>query len=230
MSRARFSLSTTTISSPASGTASRPWISTGTDGPASLTWAPLSSVIARTRPQAAPATTMSPCLQRAALHEHGGDHAATAIEPRLDDRTPGLAVGIGLELEQLGLQLQLLEQRVEPGALQGADRHGQDVAAEILDHDVVAQQLLLDPVGVGLGVVHLVDGDDDRRLRRLGVLDRLDGLRHDAVIGGDHQHHDVGDRGAAGAHLGEGGVTRRVDEGDRQAGRRHSPDRRRYAG
>ena len=54
----------------------------------------------------------------------------------------------------------------------------------------------------------------------LGVIDRLDGLRHHAVVGGDHQDHDVGDLGAAGAHGGEGLVARRVDEGDLGAGRR----------
>ena len=53
----------------------------------------------------------------------------------------------------------------------------------------------------------------------LGVVDRLVGLRHDAVVGGDHQHDDVGDVGAAGAHLGEGGVAGGVEEGDRLARR-----------
>ena len=54
-------------------------------------------------------------------------------------------------------------------------------------------------------------------LGRLGVVDRLDRLRHDAVVGRDHEHHDVGDLGAAGAHRGEGRVARRVEEGDRRA-------------
>ena len=49
---------------------------------------------------------------------------------------------------------------------------------------------------------------------RLGVADRLDGLLHDAVIGGDDQHDDVGDVGAARAHRGKGLMARRVDEGD----------------
>ena len=40
------------------------------------------------------------------------------------------------------------------------------------------------------------------------------GLRHHAVVGGDHQDHDVGDLGAAGAHRGERGVAGGVDEGD----------------
>ncbi len=51
-------------------------------------------------------------------------------------------------------------------------------------------------------------------------MDGFHRLRHDAVVGGDHQHHDVGDLGAARAHGGEGGVAGRVDEGDLGAGGR----------
>ena len=46
------------------------------------------------------------------------------------------------------------------------------------------------------------------------MADRLDRLLHDAVVGGDHQHDDVGDVGAARPHRGERLVARRVDEGD----------------
>ena len=49
---------------------------------------------------------------------------------------------------------------------------------------------------------------------RLGVADRFFGLRHDAVIGRDDQHRDIGDIGPAGPHLGERFVTRRIDERD----------------
>ena len=62
--------------------------------------------------------------------------------------------------------------------------------------------------GIGVVAVDLVDGDDDRHLGRLGVVDRLDGLGHHAVVGGDDEHDDVGDLGAAGAHLGERLVAR----------------------
>ena len=41
-----------------------------------------------------------------------------------------------------------------------------------------------------------------------------------AVVAGNDQHDDVGHVGAAGAHLGEGRMARRVDEGDLLAGRR----------
>lgn len=46
------------------------------------------------------------------------------------------------------------------------------------------------------------------------MVDGLDGLRHDAVIGGDHEHDHVGDLGTAGAHGGKGLMARGVDERD----------------
>ena len=83
-----------------------------------------------------------------------------------------------------------------------------------LDEDLVLEKLGAHALRIGVRLVDLVDGDDDRHLGRLGVIDRLDGLRHDAVVGGHHQDDDVGNVGAAGAHGGEGGVAGRVDEGD----------------
>ena len=73
------------------------------------------------------------------------------------------------------------------------------------------------PLGIGVVAVDLVDGHHDRHLGRLGVVDGLDRLRHHAVVGGHDQHDDVGHLRATGAHLGEGGVARRVDERDRLA-------------
>ena len=67
---------------------------------------------------------------------------------------------------------------------------------------------------VGVALVDLGDRDDDRHLGRLGVADRLDGLRHDAVVGGDDEHRDVGGLRAAGAHGGERLVAGGVDERD----------------
>src|SRR5690606_7943504 len=55
----------------------------------------------------------------------------------------------------------------------------------------------------------------DRHVRRLGVVERLHGLGHHAVVGRDHQDHDVGDLRTPGEHGGERLVTGGVDEGDR---------------
>src|SRR5260221_5343481 len=69
-------------------------------------------------------------------------------------------------------------------------------------------------IWVGAFLVDLVDGDDDRHLRGARVVDRLDGLRHDAVIGGYDEDDDVGDLRTTRAHGGEGLVARRVDGHD----------------
>ena len=75
-------------------------------------------------------------------------------------------------------------------------------------------QLGLDAVGVGVGLVDLVERHDDRHLGRLGVVDRLDRLGHHAVVRRDHQDSDVGHLGAPRAHRGERLVARRVEEDD----------------
>ncbi len=172
---------------------------------------------------------MSPISQRAALHQNGRDRAAAAVELGFEHDALGGAVRVGLQVEQFGLQQDRFLQLVEIGLFQRRHLDVEHLAAELLDDELVLQQFLADPVGSGVGPVDLVDRDDDRHLGRLGVADRLDGLLHDAVIGGDDQHDDVGDIGAARAHRGEGLVARRVDEGDLLAVRRASRGRRRYA-
>ena len=62
ISRALRSSPSTSTSSPAWGTSCRPWISTGIEGPASSTDFPVSSVMARTRPNTLPASSTSPRL------------------------------------------------------------------------------------------------------------------------------------------------------------------------
>ena len=52
---------------------------------------------------------------------------------------------------------------------------------------------------------------------RLGVVEGLDGLGHDAVVGRHDQDDDVGDLGAPGPHGGERLVARGVDERDQLA-------------
>ncbi len=75
-------------------------------------------------------------------------------------------------------------------------------------------ELLLDAIGLRVGLIDLVDRDDDRHVRGADVRDRFVRLRHDAVVGRDDEDRDVGDFRAAGAHRGERFVTGRIDERD----------------
>src|SRR6185437_2374700 len=144
----------------------------------------------------------------------GRDRAAAAVELGFDHGAFCWTLRIGLEVEDFGLQADHFEKLVDIGFLGGRDFHVDHLAAHGFDLDLVLQQIGAHAVRLGVGFVDLVDGDDDRNLGRLGVVDRFHRLRHDAVVGGDHQHDDVGDLGAARAHGGEGGVAGRVDEGN----------------
>jgi hypothetical protein len=74
-------------------------------------------------------------------------------------------------------------------------------------------ELFLNSVNVRRGQIDFVDCNHDLHMRRsLGVIDRLNGLRHDAVIGRDNEHDDIRYVGAARAHLSKGCVTGCVDE------------------
>ena len=155
-------------------------------------------------------------VQRAALHEQRGDRAAARVEARLDDRARRLrASGWPCGSASASATSSTVSSRVSmPRALERGDLHELVRAAPVGGDDVALRELLLDPVGVGAGLVHLVDGDHERHLGGARVVDGLDRLRHDAVVGRHHDHGDVGDLGAAGAHGGERLVARGVEEGD----------------
>ena len=140
ISRALRSSPSTITSSPASGTSDRPWISTGIAGPASCTGLPFSSVIARTRPNTAPASTMSPRFSVP-------DCTSTvATGPRPLSRRDSITMPLRgrvlrrLQLEHFGLQQNRVEQRVD--ALAGLRRHRDElhVAAVFLRQHALARR------------------------------------------------------------------------------------------
>ncbi len=131
-----------------------------------------------------------------------------------------LAVGVGLEVEHVGLEQDLLEQQVDAGPLLGRDAGGQHVAAELLEDDAVLQELLHRLLHVGRGEVDLVDGHDHRARRRSSawlMASMVCGMTWSSAA--TTQHDDVGHLGAAGTHGGERLVARGVEEGDATAAR-----------
>ena len=125
-------------------------------------------------------------------------------------------VGVGAQVEVgVGRVEDGLQQVVDAGPLLGGDVDEHRVAAVFLGDDPVLGQLGADLVGIGAVDVDLVDRDDDLHPGGLGVVDGFDRLRHDAVVGGHDEHGDVGDVGAARAHLRERLVAGGVDERDR---------------
>ena len=200
--------------SPASGTADRPSTTTALDGPAFVTRLPSSFSSARTLPNVSPTTITSPTRSVPVWTIAVATGAAVLVELGLDDRADGRALRVGLELLEVGDEQDHLDQLVEPDAGPRRDGHERRVAAVLLDDDAGLGQLGLDPVGVRIGLVDLVEGDDDRHLGRLRVADRLERLGHDAVVRRDDDDRDVGHLRAAGTHRRERLVARRVEEDD----------------
>src|SRR6478672_2537790 len=153
--------------------------------------------------------------QRSALHQDRRDRAATAVKVSLDHETLGVLVRVGPQVERrVGGQHDGLEQLVEVELGLGRDVDEHRVAAVLLGHQAVVGQLTAHLGRVRVRLVDLVDRDHDRDTRGLGVVQRLDRLRHDTVVGRDHEDRDVGGLGTTGTHGGERLVTRGVDEGD----------------
>ena len=133
----------------------------------------------------------------------------------------------GLEIHDFGLQQNGIKQFIDAVARMCRDVDELLLAAPFLRNDFVLRQLILDALRIGIFAIDLVDCHDHRHAGRLRVLNRLDRLWHDAVIGGDDQNDDVRRLCAASTHGRKGGVSRRIQERDLPLS--VSPSTRQYA-
>ena len=155
---------------------------------------------------------MSPASQGAVLHQHGGHRAASAIEFGFEHHAGCRTIRSRLQFLQIGHQADHFHQQIQIGFLLRGDIDEHRGAAPVFRHQSAIGQLLLHAIGQGVGLVDLVDRNNDRNFRGVRVIDGFERLRHHAVIGGDHQHDDVGCLGSARTHAGKGFVTGRIEE------------------
>ena len=123
--------------------------------------------------------------------------------------------GLALQVLELGDDQQVVEELVDAHVLEGGDLAHDRVAAPGLGHEAVLGQLRGAPgCGSALSRSILLSATTIGTSAARAWLMASIGLGHDAVVGGDHEDHDVGGLGATGAHGGERLVARGVDEGD----------------
>ena len=153
-------------------------------------------------------------MKRTVLNQDSHDGAAALIQAGFHNGTLGCAVGVGLEFLDLGQDDQILQKIINTHA--GFGRNGADngLAAPLFGNDVILGQLLLDTLGVGAHHVHLVDGNHQGNTGCFGVVDGLNGLRHNAVVRCNHKNGNIGDHGATGTHGGKGFMARSIQEGN----------------
>ena len=159
-------------------------------------------------------------VERAVLHEDGGHRAAAAIEFGFEHDARCSAFWSGLQLREIGDQADHFEQKIQIGFLFRRDVDENRFAAPVFRHQAAIGELFLHAIGHGVGLVDLVDCDNDGNFRGMRVIDGFDRLRHHAIIGSHDQHDDVSGLGAARTHASEGFVTGRIEKHNLAAERR----------
>src|SRR5882724_12975265 len=158
--------------------------------------------------------------QRPVLHQHGCHWTASAVELGFENDAAGWASRYCLEFPQIGCETDQLHHQVQASFLLRRNVHEYGRAAPVFRHQSAIGKLLLHAVGHGVGFVDLVDCDDDGYFGSVGVIDGFERLGHYAVIGRDHQDHNVRNLGSPRTHAGERLVTRRIEEHNLAAKRR----------
>ena len=151
-------------------------------------------------------------LERAGLHQHRGHRATALVELGLDHQALGHGIHRGLQFKHFRLQQHLLQQLVDAHTGFAGNSHERRVAAVFFGHHFLGHQLLLDLLRVGFVLVGLGNGNNNRHLRRFGVLDGFTRLGHHTVVGRAHQNDNVRRLGTTGTHGREGLVTGGVEE------------------
>ena len=152
--------------------------------------------------------------QGAVLHQQRRHWSAPAIQLGFEDHAGCRTIRGRLQFLQVGHQADHFHQQVQVGFLLGRDIHEYRGPAPVFRHQAAVGQLLLDPIRQSVGLVDLVDRNNDGHFRGVSVVNGFERLRHHAVIGGHHQHDDVSGFGSARPHAGEGFVAGRVEEYD----------------
>ena len=152
--------------------------------------------------------------QGSSLNEEGGQWPAAFPYLGFDDHAFGQAVRVGFEIEEFGLQEDGFFQFIQVDPLFGGNLHGKNFTTHFLEYHFVLQEFCSHLFGIGVWPVDFVDGDDNGDGGSFGVVNGFYGLRHDAIVGGNHQDHDIGRRGTTGAHATKSLVAWRIDESD----------------
>ncbi|CDA60994.1 conserved domain protein [Clostridium sp. CAG:169] len=148
------------------------------------------------------------------LHQDGSDRTSALIEFCFDDSTLCQTVRVCFQLFYLSHQQDVFQQVLNAHLGLCRNRNTDDVAAPFLRYQLVLGQLLHNLIRVCSRFIHFVDSNDDRNASRFCVVDRLNGLRHDAVVGSYNQHCNIGDVRTARTHSGKRLMSRGIQEGD----------------
>ena len=152
-------------------------------------------------------------LQRTVLNQYGGNGATTSVKARLNDNAFSRCRRHCFQLKHFRNQLNRLQQLFNTVTGLGGNVYKLRITAPLFGNHAVLREFVTNAVKINTNLIDLVHRNDHGYFSRFGVLDRLNGLGHHAVVSSDHQDNHVGCLGTTSTHGGKRRVARGIQEG-----------------
>ena len=156
-------------------------------------------------------------LQRTVLHQYGRYIATSLVQRRLDDRTNRTFFRIRFQIQQVGLQQDLLQQLLDTDTFLSGDLLTLVLTPPVFHQVIHIRQLLLDLLRISMWFIHLIDSKHNRYTRRHCMVDGLLCLRHHVIIRRYNNNRNIRYFRATGTHSGKRLMTRSIQERDTAA-------------
>ena len=156
-------------------------------------------------------------VKRTLLYKEVGYRALALVQLCLEHKTSRQTVRICLQLEDISRQQDGIQQVVDTLTGLGGNLDHLCLAAPVRGNEAVLCQLLLYSVRICAGFIDLVDSNYDLDIGCLRMVDRLDGLRHNAIIRCYNEYGDIRGIRTTHTHGRESFMTGRIEECDTAA-------------
>ena len=153
-------------------------------------------------------------VERTARNQNSSNRAATTVKLSLKNVTRSKGVWVSLQLKDICLKNNGLEKIIDAQILLSRDVNKHVLSAPLLRNYSILGELLADAGRICAWLINLVDSNYDWNTCSLCVVNRLNGLRHNAVVCSNNQNDNVGDLCTTSTHCGKGLVTWGINEGD----------------
>ena len=153
------------------------------------------------------------------FNQDGCYSTASLIQTCFNGNTASILVGVCTQVQtSICSQQYGIKQISNTLTAHCRDVNEHHIATVFFGNQVVFGQLLTYLARVGFRLINLVDGNNNRHVGSLSMVQGLNGLRHDAIVSCNNQDCDVGYLSTTSTHRREGFVTWGVNEGDQAIG------------
>ena len=151
-------------------------------------------------------------FERTVLHQKCRNRSLALIQPCLDNGTLCQLIGVSFKLFDLCHKQYIFKQIIYSHSGLCGNRHSDNVAAPLLNDQVVLGELLFYPVGICGILIHFVYGNDYGNACCLCMVYGLYRLGHDTVIGCNYEYSYIRNVCASCSHGGKSLMSRGIKE------------------